>query len=97
MPQDGQRTPNNQTDVQGGSPSCRWVPNPFGLGRNQPATASATTMPSAATASQYRRAGLRSFAFGREVGPTDETGNEPENIENRRARQEHLSAKISGK
>jgi hypothetical protein len=90
MPQDGQRTPNNQTDVHGGSPSCLCVPNPLGSGRNQPATTSGTAMPSAATISQNRRTRLKSLVLGREVGPKDETGNEPENIENRQRRQEHL-------
>jgi hypothetical protein len=56
IPHDGQRVPNNQTNVHGGKPSCWCVPIPFGSGRRQPATTKGANqhMPAAANNSRQR-------------------------------------------
>jgi hypothetical protein len=54
MPHEGQRTPNNQTNVHGGRPSFWCVPNPFGSGRKQPATTRGAKQHTLAAASKSR-------------------------------------------
>lgn len=72
MPQDGQRTPSNHTNVQGGSPNCRCVPKPFGSGRNMPATVRAASKPKAIAANPSRLFALNLVALWGTDGTTAE-------------------------
>ena len=62
MPHDGQRTPNNHTNVHGGSPNCRCVPKPLGSGRSQAATPKGASKLRAATASPNLALAVNRFA-----------------------------------